>query len=80
VRGKLDMHGVHGGVLHVCVGWESRKMTTRLMEWSGVALMSCGGKAGGEEIEEKEACGGSQRTGKKEEEGDQSGGSVKLGE
>ncbi len=65
--------GCMGGVLFVCVGWDSRKMIARLMEWSAVALMNCGGKAGGEESEEKEACGGSQGTGKKKEETCQSG-------
>jgi hypothetical protein len=48
--------GCMRGVWSVCVGWDSRKMTARLMEWSGAALMSGGGKAGGEESEEKEAC------------------------
>ncbi len=50
------MHGVHGGMWSVCVGWEDRKMTARLMKRSGTTLMRDGGKAEGGESEEKEAC------------------------
>jgi len=59
VRGKLDMHGVHGGRWYVCVGWEDRKMTTRLMMRSGATLIRDGGKAVGEKSKEEEACAGS---------------------
>jgi hypothetical protein len=33
--------------LSSCLGWDSRKMTVELMEWSGTALMSYGGGCGG---------------------------------
>ncbi|CAK9249642.1 unnamed protein product [Sphagnum jensenii] len=46
---------------------KNMKMTTQLMEWSGAALMSGGGKVGSEESEEKEACARSQGMKKKEE-------------
>ncbi len=48
VRGKLNMHGVHGRRWSVCVGWEDRKMTPRLMRRSGATLIRDGGKAVGE--------------------------------
>jgi len=35
-------------------------MAAQLMEWSGAALMGCGGKSGGGEKEGKKACEGSQ--------------------
>jgi hypothetical protein len=44
-----------GEVWSVCVGWEDRKMTAQLMKRSGATLISGGGKAEGEESEEKEA-------------------------
>jgi hypothetical protein len=44
VRGKLDMHGVHGRRWSICVGWEDRKMTARLMKRSGATLIRDGGK------------------------------------
>jgi hypothetical protein len=40
--------GCMEGMLFSCVGWDSRKMAAQLMEWSGVALMSYGGRSGGE--------------------------------
>jgi len=48
VRGKLNMHGVHGRRWFVCVGWEDKKMTARLMKRSGATLIRDGGKAVGE--------------------------------
>jgi len=38
------MHGVHGRRWSVCVGWEDRKMTARLMKRSGATLIRDGGK------------------------------------
>jgi hypothetical protein len=46
VRGKLDMHGVHGRRWSVCVGWEDRKMMARLMKRSGATLIRDGGSLG----------------------------------
>jgi hypothetical protein len=46
VKGKLDMHGVHGRRWSVCVGWEDRKMTARLMKRSGATLIRDGGSLG----------------------------------
>ncbi|CAM5999720.1 unnamed protein product [Sphagnum balticum] len=62
----------------VYVGWDSRKMTTRLMEWSSAALMSGGGKASDEESEEREACAKSQGLKKRRRESDQLGRLVRL--
>jgi len=67
VRGKLDMHGMHGRRWSVCVGWEDRKMTARLMKRSGATLIRDGGKAVGEKSEEEEACAGSWIRGGREE-------------
>ncbi len=50
------MHGVHGGRCSVCVGWEDKKMTARLMKRSGATLIREGRKAEGEKSEEEEAC------------------------
>ncbi len=47
------MHGVHGRRWSVCVGWEDRRMTTRLMKRSGATLIRDGGKAVGEKNEEE---------------------------
>jgi hypothetical protein len=44
LRGKLDMHGVHGRRWSVCVGCEDRKMAVRLMKRSGATLIKDGGK------------------------------------
>jgi len=44
LRGKLDMHGVHGRRWSVCVGCEDRKMVARLMKKSGATLIRDGGK------------------------------------
>ncbi len=41
------MHGVHGRRWSVCVGWEDRKMTARLMKRSGATLIKDGGKVVG---------------------------------
>ncbi len=41
------MHGVHGKRWSICVGWEDRKMTARLMKRSGATLIRDGGKAVG---------------------------------
>ncbi len=42
--------GCMEGVLFGSVGWDVRKMAAQLMEWSGAALMGCGGNSGdGEE-------------------------------
>ncbi len=41
--------GCMEGMLSGYVGWDSRKMVTQLMEWSGAALMSYGGRSGGGE-------------------------------
>ncbi len=59
VRGKLDMHGVHGRRWSVYVGWEDRKMTARLMKRSDATLIRDGGKVVVEKSEEEEACAGS---------------------
>jgi len=67
VRGKLDMHGVHGRRWSVCVGCEDRKMTARLMKRSGATLIRDGGKVVGEKSEEEEACAGSWIQGCREE-------------
>jgi hypothetical protein len=45
LRGKLDMHGVHGRRWSVCVGCEDRKMAARLMKRSGATLIRDGGKS-----------------------------------
>ncbi len=55
--------GCMEGVLSGSMGWDIRKMAAQLMEWSGAALMGCGGKSGGGEKEGRKACEGSQRTG-----------------
>jgi len=39
--------GCMEGMLSGCVGWDSWKMVAQLMEWSGAALMSYGGRSGG---------------------------------
>jgi hypothetical protein len=44
LRGKLDMHGVHGRRWSVCVGCEDRKMVARLMKRSSATLIRDGGK------------------------------------
>jgi len=44
LRGKLDMHGVHGRRWYACVGCEDRKMAARLMKRSGATLIRDGGK------------------------------------
>jgi hypothetical protein len=44
LRGKLDMHGVHGRRWSVCVGCEDKKMAARLMKRSGATLIRDGGK------------------------------------
>jgi len=44
LRGKLDMHGVHGRRWSVCVGCEDRKMAACLMKRSGATLIRDGGK------------------------------------
>jgi len=55
MRGKLDMHGVHGRRWSACVGCEDRKMAARLMKRSGATLMRDGGEAIGEKSEVEEA-------------------------
>jgi len=47
------------GVLSGSVGWDIRKMAAQLTEWSGVALMGCGGKRGGGKREGRKAYEGS---------------------
>jgi len=44
LRGKLDMHGVHGRRWSACVGCEDRKMAMRLMKRSSATLIRDGGK------------------------------------
>jgi len=44
LRGKLDMHGVHGRRWSACVGCEDRKMAARLMKRSGATLIRDGGQ------------------------------------
>jgi hypothetical protein len=44
LRGKLDMHGVHGRRWSACVGCEDKKMAARLMKRSGATLIKDGGK------------------------------------
>jgi hypothetical protein len=44
LRGKLDMHGVHGRKWSACVGCEDRKMAAHLMKRSDVTLIRDGGK------------------------------------
>jgi len=44
LRGKLDMHGVHGRRWSIYVGCEDRKMAARLMKRSGATLIRDGGK------------------------------------
>jgi hypothetical protein len=44
LRGKLDMHGVHGRRWFVCVGCEDRKMAAHLMKGSDATLIRYGGK------------------------------------
>jgi len=56
------------GVMSGSVGWDIRKMAAQLMEWSGVALMGCGGKCGGGEREGRKACEGSQGIGRRRQE------------
>ncbi len=60
--------GCMEGVLSRSVGWDIMKMAVQLMEWSGAALMGCGGKSGGGEKEGRKACEGSQGTGERREE------------
>jgi len=60
--------GCMEGVLFGSMGWDIRKMVAQLMEWSGTALMGCGGKCGGREKEGRKACEGSQGTGQRREE------------
>jgi len=63
--------GCMEGVLSGSMGWDIRKMAAQLMEWSGAALMGCGGKSGGGEKEGRKACEGSQATGGRKEEGEE---------
>jgi hypothetical protein len=51
--------GCMEGVLSGSVGWDIRKMAAQLMEWSGAALMGCGGKRGGGKREGRKAYEGS---------------------
>jgi hypothetical protein len=44
LKGKLDMHGVHGRRWFACVGCEDRKMAAHLMKRSGATLIRDGGK------------------------------------
>ncbi len=60
--------GCMEGVMSGSVGWDIRKMAAQLMEWSGVALMGCGGKCGGGEREGRKACEGSQGIGRRRQE------------
>jgi hypothetical protein len=68
MRGKLDMHGVHGRRWYACVGWEDRKMAAHFMMRSGATLIRDGGGAIGEKSEVEEAWAGSWIPGVKEEE------------
>jgi len=68
LRGKLDVHGVHGRGWSACVGCEDKKMAARLMKKSGATLMRDGGEVIGEKRRWREAWARSWIPGVREEE------------